>query len=72
MLGRAADFTVPGMSNFDVATLIKDNLVFNQLILEFYSPDNPYKGWVHCSYSLNGNKKEVLRFNGGQYLLGLA
>ena len=43
--GKAADFTVDGISNKVVCEWIKDNLVFDQLIYEFGE-----SGWVHCSY----------------------
>jgi zinc D-Ala-D-Ala carboxypeptidase len=71
MTGCAADFTIPGKTNKETAQLIMYNLTFNQLILEFYREDNPYYGWVHCSYSASGNKKEVLHFDGNNYYPGL-
>lgn len=71
MTGCAADFTIPGKTNKETAQLIMYNLTFNQLILEFYREDNPYYGWVHCSYSSLGNKKEVLHFDGRNYYPGL-
>lgn len=71
MTGCAADFTIPGKTNKETAQLIMYNLTFNQLILEFYRADNPYYGWVHCSYSASGNKKEVLHFDGSNYYPGL-
>ena len=37
-----------------------DNLSFDQLILEFYDPANPKKGWVHCSYSLERRRGQCL------------
>jgi hypothetical protein len=39
---------------------IRDNLIWNQLILEFYKEGEPSSGWVHCSYSTDLNKKESL------------
>lgn len=71
MTGCAADFTIPSKTNKETAQLIMYNLTFNQLILEFYRADNPYYGWVHCSYSASGNKKEVLHFDGNNYYPGL-
>lgn len=74
--GEAADFEVPGVSNLEVAEWIRDNLVFDQLILEgFTGEDN--SGWIHCSYTtIKENRKEVLtaKFVGGkaQYSLGLS
>jgi hypothetical protein len=43
-----------------LAQWIKDNLIWNQLILEFYKEGEPSSGWVHCSYSTDLNKKESL------------
>ena len=39
---------------------IKENLEFDQLILEFYTPGIPDSGWVHVSYKSEGNRKHVL------------
>jgi len=47
--GEAADFEVIGISNMKVAKWIKDNLQFDQLILECYEGGNT--GWIHCSYT---------------------
>lgn len=56
----AADFEIPGVDNKVLAQWIKDNLIWNQLILEFYKEGEPSSGWVHCSYSTDLNKKESL------------
>lgn len=75
--GEAIDFEVIGVSNYEVAKWIKENLVFDQLILEFYTPGDPNSGWVHCSYRADGeNRYEVLtavKNSSGktEYLLGL-
>lgn len=58
--GEAVDIEVPGVSNYDVAKYIRDNLDFDQLILEFYTPGIPDSGWVHVSYKEEGNRKQVL------------
>lgn len=57
MEGSAADIEVPGVSNYELAKWIKDNLEFRQLILEFYTPGDTNSGWVHVSH---GTKKQVL------------
>jgi hypothetical protein len=44
-LGEAADFTVPGQRNIDVAQWIQRNVGFDQLIYEFGE-----EGWVHASW----------------------
>jgi uncharacterized protein YcbK (DUF882 family) len=58
--GLAADIEVPGVSNYDLACWIRDNLKFDQLILEYYTPGNPSSGWVHVSISSGKLRKEVL------------
>lgn len=58
--GEAVDIECPGIPNYTVAEYIKDNLDFDQLILEFYTPGIPDSGWVHVSYKTEGNRKSVL------------
>ena len=61
-VGEASDFEcIGGISNIDLARWIKDNLEFDQLILEYYNPkEGPNSGWVHCSYRrLGDNRKDV-------------
>ena len=60
--GQAADFEIFGVSNKEVADWIVDNLNFDQCILEFWNPDEPNSGWVHCSYKTDeDNRREYLR-----------
>tara|TARA_B100000424_G_scaffold269775_1_gene267478 strand:- start:1610 stop:2074 length:465 start_codon:yes stop_codon:yes gene_type:complete len=58
--GEAVDIECPGVPNYDVAKWIHDNLDFDQLILEFYTPGIPDSGWVHVSYKEDANRKSVL------------
>lgn len=59
--GEAVDIECFGMSNKALAMYIKENMDFDQLILEFYNPDEgANSGWVHVSYKETGNRKEVL------------
>ena len=58
--GEAADFEVAGVSNYKLATWIKENLPFDQLILECFQGGN--SGWIHCSYIPDG-RKETLTYN---------
>lgn len=59
--GEAADIEVPGVANGDLAQWIVDNLDFDQVILEFYTPGEPSSGWVHVSYKADGtNRKSIL------------
>ena len=59
--GEAVDIEVPGVPNAEVAEWIRDNLSFDQLILEFYTVGIPDSGWVHVSYlDPDANRKSVL------------
>ena len=59
--GQAADIQVVGIDNKSLAKYIKENLDFDQLILEFYKEEEgPHSGWVHVSYVGKGNRKESL------------
>jgi hypothetical protein len=46
--------------NADLAQWIADNCEFRQLILKFYTVGVPDSGWVHVSFNLVDNKKQVL------------
>ena len=59
--GEAADFEIFGVSNKELADWINENLYYDQLILEYWKEEDPNSGWVHCSFSLNGNRKQYLR-----------
>ena len=63
--GEAVDFEVVGVPNKDTALWVMDNCDFDQLILEFYKEGVPDSGWVHCSYTINGdNRKSARVFDG--------
>jgi len=62
--GQAADIEIPGVSNKELAEYIRDNLEFDQLILEFYNGVDPSSGWVHVSYvDDDNNRKQTLTIN---------
>ena len=59
--GEAVDFEIPGIDNKTVADWVGDNLIFDQIILEFYTKGDKSSGWVHCSIKRNGqNRKQRL------------
>ena len=59
--GCAADLQVAGVDNKSLAKYIKENLDFDQLILEFYKEsEGPHSGWVHVSYVGKENRKQSL------------
>jgi len=60
--GQAADLQVSGIDNEALAAWIKNNLDFDQLILEFYKKEEgPHSGWIHVSYVGKENRKESLQ-----------
>lgn len=56
--GEAMDIKIPGR-NKELFEAIRDHLPFDQLIYEFGTDQEP--AWVHVSYKVTGNRKEVLR-----------
>ncbi|WP_025898416.1 D-Ala-D-Ala carboxypeptidase family metallohydrolase [Sneathiella glossodoripedis] len=69
--GEAADIKLAGVSTFDLARWIRDNLVFDQLILECVTPGREQSGWVHCSFSAKQARGDVLTYARGEYIRGL-
>lgn len=61
IFGQAADFKITGVPNKVVSDWIVNTLDFDQCILEFWKPEEPNSGWVHCSYSFDNNRKEYLQ-----------
>lgn len=63
--GEAADIEIWGFDNRKLAVWINENLVFDQLILEFYDGVNSSSGWVHVSFvmPLDENKMQCLTIN---------
>lgn len=59
--GEAVDFSIPAFDNKNVASHIKNNFIFDQLILEYYNENDPQSGWIHVSYKKDGsNRREAL------------
>lgn len=74
--GRAVDFELPGVANADLAHWCAHNLSFDQLILEFPTPDDPASGWVHCALAADGPgaappRGEILTLSRAGYTPGL-
>ncbi len=61
--GMAADFEIYGTPNNEVFNWVKENLMYDQMILEFWNEDEPNSGWLHVSYNPDSaeNIKENLR-----------
>ena len=73
LCGKAADIEIMGMSNYDLACYIRDNMDFDQVILEFANNlhNNPNDGWVHVSWNGSMNRKQCLTINKLGTRLGL-
>ena len=56
--GAAADVQMDEM-NAEIFNYIKNELIFDQLIWEFGSDENP--DWVHVSFHKGNNRKEILK-----------
>ena len=59
--GQAADLEVPGIDNQKLAEWIKENLEYDQLILEFYRKGEPDSGWIHVSWDSEQNRNNCLQ-----------
>ena len=57
---EAADFECLGVDNAELSDWIKNNLDYDQLILEYYTPGEPNSGWIHCSYIAEGRRASFL------------
>ena len=70
---EAVDIEIPGISNYELAAWIKDNLKFDQVILECYRLGEPSSGWVHVSLKDVGdiNRAIVLTYSNQTYTEGL-
>ena len=68
VLGQAVDLEIPGVNNEELFNFIKDELDFDQVILEYYDGVDPSSGWVHVSYVSNkDNRNRAMTFDGTHY-----
>ena len=69
--GEAVDLKIPGIGLHDLAGLIRRELAFDQLILEYHRPAEPESGWLHCSLADpargRANRGQALVFDGKSY-----
>ncbi len=64
ILGEAADGEALRASNYELANWIHNNTRNDQVILEFYYPnEGPNSGWVHASYRQGVNRQLALTIN---------
>jgi len=59
--GMAADFEIYGTPNNEVFNWIKENLMYDQMILEYWNLDEPNSGWIHVAY--NPDQEENIKQN---------
>jgi len=58
--GEAVDFEVEGVGNAELAQWCVENLpIWDQIILEFYTPGTLNSGWVHGGFVKVGNRRDV-------------
>jgi hypothetical protein len=56
-VGRAADIKVPGLTPYDVCRAAYEMVLdYDQLILEFWTPTQPFAGWTHVSHRDSVNR----------------
>lgn len=60
LTGQAADIEIPGVDNEHLFAWIRDNIEFDQLILEYHKKGIPDSGWVHVSWNTKGNRKQAI------------
>ena len=67
--GEAVDLEINGVANKAVADWITANCEFDQIILEFYNPEEgENSGWVHVSAKQDGNnrRQKLIAFKDGK------
>ena len=64
--GQAADFTVPGVSNYELCKWMERKLNYDQLIYEYGE-----SGWIHVSYRVPYRNMELTKRRGTRYLSGI-
>jgi len=57
--GEAADIECKAVDNLVLAKWIRDNLDFDQVILEGYDGVDPASGWIHVSYKADGTNRKA-------------
>lgn len=58
--GEAVDFEIAGIAHPIIAAWVRDELDFDQLIVEYPQADNVSAGWLHISYCERCNRRETL------------
>ncbi len=67
-LGQAVDIEIVGIDNETLFAYIKNELEFDQVILEYYDGVTPDSGWIHVSYiDPKENRKNSFAYDGTTY-----
>ena len=67
-LGQAVDIEIVGIDNETLFAYIKNELDFDQVILEYYDGITPDSGWIHVSYvNPEENRKNSFAYDGINY-----
>ena len=67
-LGQAVDIEIVGIDNETLFAYIKNELDFDQVILEYYDGITPDSGWIHVSYvNPKENRKNSFAYDGINY-----
>ena len=67
-LGQAVDIEIPTISNEEVFNFIREELKFDQVILEYYDGVDLRSGWMINNYvSPKQNRKRAMTFDGKNY-----
>ena len=69
--GEAADIVIKDVGNDEIWKYIKENLPFDQLILEHNKQCSPESGWVHVSYAMRNRRQAMSCVAAGKYVQGL-
>lgn len=56
--GQAIDIEIEGFSNLEFWNWCRDNMEYDQCILEFHKKSDPQSGWVHLSYNTEKNRQK--------------
>ena len=58
--GEAADIESYELSNADLFShIVEGDYTYDQIILEFYTPGDPWSGWVHISSKRNPSQNRM-------------
>tara|TARA_R100000908_G_C3735434_1_gene133526 strand:- start:321 stop:776 length:456 start_codon:yes stop_codon:yes gene_type:complete len=60
--GEAADIEIVAVDNKELGWWIRNNLDYDQLILEFYKEGEPNSGWIHISFCAENRNQNLIAY----------